>query len=190
MFGREAQSIGGLAVTAAGLIALGATSVSAEPSIHYAGRPAVLPAPVDYGTPYRAPATVIERTEDTGYASYRRTYSTPVRRCESTRVVYTSPTVRYETPVYRGRTYYRPAYERVYRAPRRVVHVATPCYRGHHHKRHYYRKHYRPVSRTLRGHVQLGHRPRHHGHRRLGLSVGYGRGHHRGYGGFSFSYGH
>ena len=166
----------------------------AEPPSCYAGRPAVLPAPMDYGVAYQRSQSTVVYADPPAYASYRRTYSSPAYENKSARVVYASRQARCETPVVLDTTYYTPAYERVSYAPRRIVHVRAPYYYGH--RRHYRYSgdhYYRPRHfRLALGHARHGHHRyyrHHHGNRRWGVSVGYGSGHHGRRGGFSFYYG-
>ena len=171
----------GLAVvlaTTAGIIKT--EQVRAEPSIHYADAPAVLPAPITYETARITPSATVTYAESPTYVTYRRTYTQP--SCTTQRVVYTAPVVRYEEPV---------IYTRTYRAPRRVLHLSTAPYfypRSVYRHHRYPRWHQRPWSGFFR--PKPWHwRPLYRRHRShdWGFNVGYGRGYHgRHRGGLSF----
>ncbi len=163
-----------------------AVDASAEPPSCYVGRPAVLPAPTDYGTAYPARRSTAVYADPPVYTSYRRTYSSPAYRCESARGV---PVAQYDRPVVPDTSYYAPAYETTYYAPRRVVRLTSLHHYGRRSHHRYYGDHYyrpRHVGFSVR-YARHGHH-RGQGHRRWGFSVGLGLGHHRRHGGFSFHY--
>ena len=183
MLARQQLSPGLGVLLATAAIMFSAGQVKAEPSIHYADAPAVLPAPVNYQTAqYTSGATVTQAGRST-HVTYQRAYTKPT--CTPQRVVRTAPVVRYEEPV---------IYTRTFHAPRRVLHINTgpnyyPYRAGHYgYGQRYdrlYRHHY-PHRTYVRGHH--GHHYRHHYRPRgWGFSAGYGRGHHGHHGGgFSF----
>ena len=180
MFAKRERSVGLMVLLATTASTLNAGKVRAEPSIHYADAPAVLPAPITYETARITPSATVTYAESPTYVTYRRTYTQP--SCTTRRVVYTAPVVRYEEPV---------IYTRTYHAPRRVLHLSTGPYvyprRVYRHHR-YPRWHHRPWSRFLRP-DRWHWRPHHRRHRShdWGFSLGYGRGHHGHHrGGFSF----
>lgn len=172
----------GITGATAAMALIGAASVNAEPSIHYARAPRKLPAPMTYGRAYPEASRTIVYDRPQAYGGYARTYVQP--SCNTQQVVYEP------TPTVATRVYTEPAYV----TPTRVVRVTTPTryyrtpsYRYYGHYRHGY-----PHHRAYRGYGYVS-RHRHHGYGHR-YSRGYGRhyyghryrgyrhGHHRSWG--------
>ncbi len=198
MLTRNARNFGVSTGVAVAAFTLGVLDTSAEPPGCYAGRPAVLPAPLAYGTAYTMPGASSTYADPSTHTVYRRTYSSPAYEYDSARVVYTSRRRVFDGPVGFDTAYYAPPSATIYYASPRVIDVSAPYYYGHHRSYSYRSDHsYRPshhrfsLGFSLHGGYGNHYRSYGHsrGHRRWGFSLGHGRGHHGRHGGFSFFYG-